>query len=245
MRHLIIATVSATVLASGSAFAADLRVPVRAPTPAAVVAYNWSGFYIGAHGGGAWGDKEWLFTGPLTTTDHRVKGAFAGGQIGYNWQFGSWVFGLEGEGSWADLTGSSTCPNPAAVCESEVRWLASATGRLGYAIDNWLLYVKGGWAGAGDRYFVRFPATPALDERSGNISRSGWTVGGGVEVGFAQNWSAKVEYMYADLGRETFDFTRIATGAFVETAQVDQTIHTVKFGINYHFNAFGPVVARY
>ena len=152
---------------------------------------------------------------------------------------------MEGEGSWSNADGSSACPNPAAICQSEVRWLASITGRLGYAKDNFLLYAKGGWAWAGDRYFVRFPAAPAVDEQTGNQTHNGWTVGGGIEVGLAPNWSVKAEYMFADFGDRSPLLSRIATGVPVERIRVEQEIHTFKFGLNYRFGWAGPVVARY
>jgi outer membrane immunogenic protein len=245
MRKLTLAILSAGTLAGGPALAADLRVPYT-KAPAAVVeqAFNWSGFYIGAHGGGAWGRKDWLFVVPGTTTAHDVSGGFAGGQVGFNWQTGNFVFGVEGEGSWADLRGNSLCPNPAAVCRSRVDWMASATGRVGYAWQNVLLYAKGGWAWVGDRHFVDF-GVAALNESSGDITRNGPTIGGGLEFGFWNNWSAKVEYMYVDLGRRNIDFSRDATGAFVETARIRQDLHTVKFGVNYRFGWGGPVVASY
>jgi outer membrane immunogenic protein len=244
MRKLTTLLAAAAALISAPSLAADLRMPVKAPAAVVAEAFNWSGFYIGAHVGGGWGRKRWLFDAG-TVTSHDVDGIFAGGQVGFNWQAGNWVFGIEGEGSWADLDGQSVCPNPAANCRTEVDWLASLTGRLGYAWGPSLLYVKGGAAWAGDHYFVRFPATPIFDERSGEQTHSGWTIGGGFEYGFSPNWSAKIEYMYADLGRRGFDFTRINTGAFVESARVRQEIHTVKFGINYRFNWASPVVASY
>jgi outer membrane immunogenic protein len=252
MKKLTLALAAATVLISAPALAADLRMPVKAPVVAPPI-FSWSGFYIGAHVGGGWGTKDWEFTDvfiggvavplvpPLPATSHDVSGLLAGGQIGFNWQTGPFVFGVEGEASWADIDGSSTCPNPAASCRSEVRWLASATGRLGYAWDRVLLYAKGGWAFAGDNYFVRFPAAPAFDERSGDITQSGPTIGGGLEWAFTPNWSAKIEYMFASFDRERFDFTRIDTGVLVERARVDQELHTVKFGINYRFGWGGPV----
>ncbi|BAT60134.1 hypothetical protein GJW-30_1_02669 [Variibacter gotjawalensis] len=229
------------------ALAADLGRPVyKAPIAVVEPVTNWNGFYIGAHGGGAWGDSDWLFPLAAITTNHRIRGGFGGGQIGYNWQFSPmWLVGIEGEGSWGSLTGSSVCPNPAANCTSKTDWMASITGRLGYVAGNALFYFKGGYSWANEIHHVRFPATPADDETSGNLRRSGYTIGGGLEYAFAPQWSAKIEYMYTDYGRRTFDFTRINTGAFVETARVDTSIHTVKAGINYRFNWGAPVVASY
>jgi outer membrane immunogenic protein len=239
--------------------AADMPVKA-APAPAVVAVYNWSGFYFGGHVGGLRGQKDWAFVDvggvplapPFPVTGHSVSGLIGGGQVGFNWQTGNIVFGVEAEGSWTDADGRSICPNPTARCESEMRWLASVAGRLGYAWNNVLLYAKGGWAWAEDRYFVRFPAAPALDEQTGNQKRSGWTVGFGTEIGLGSyfsflgpNWSVKGEYMFADLGDKTATFTRIATGALVERARVDQQVHTFKFGVNYRFGWSSPVVARF
>jgi outer membrane immunogenic protein len=238
-------------LFAAPAFAADMPVKAR-PAPAVAAVYNWSGFYIGGHVGGLRGDKDWAFVEnsggpniPPILTSHNVSGLIAGGQVGFNWQSGNFVFGVEGEGSWTNADGARACPDPEANCITDVRWLASITGRLGYAWNNVLLYAKGGWAWAGDRYFVRFPGFPGDDEQSGNQTHNGWTVGGGIEFGVTPNWSIKGEYMFADLGDRTFNFTRISDGAFIERTRVEQQIHTFKIGVNYRFGWAGPVVARY
>jgi outer membrane immunogenic protein len=243
MKRILLASFAAAALIAGPAMAADM--PVKAPPPAPVA--NWTGLYIGSYMGGLWGDKDWLFTGPQTTTSHRVASYLGGGQVGYNWQTGNWVLGVEADGALAGGNGgSSTCPNPLDLCTSQVRWLATATGRVGMTVwDKGLLYVKGGAAWVGDRYFVRRVGNPAFDERSGDQTHLGWTAGAGLEWMLTPSVSAKLEYMYADVGSKTFNFTLINTGAFIETARVDQTFHTVKVGINYHLNWGAPLVARY
>src|SRR5262245_40947559 len=236
MKKLTLVLTAATALISAPALAADLgRAPVR-PVVAPVPLFTWTGFYIGGHFGGGFGNKDWEFVNvggiplapPFPATSHDVSGLLAGGQVGFNWQTGMFVFGVEGEASWADINGSSTCPNPLASCESNIVWLASITGGVGVACDRALVYVKGGWAWAGDRHFV--PFGNAFDERTGDVTRSGWTIGGGLEYSFAPNWSAKIEYMFTDFGNEDRDFHRVATGTFVETAAIGQTLSTVKFG---------------
>ncbi|MBB5051088.1 outer membrane immunogenic protein [Afipia massiliensis] len=251
MRNILIAASVVTALSTGVASAADIAAKPYVKAPPIVQVYNWTGFYVGAHVGGGWGNKDWEFyrtsVGPLvppTFTSHNVNGALAGGQFGYNYQVGAWVFGIEGEGSWADLKGDSACPNPAANCSTKVEWMASIAGRLGYAWDNVLLYVKGGGAWAGERHDISFAALPAGNETTGDVTRSGYTIGAGLEYGFTPNWTAKLEYMYSDFGNRSVDFTRIATGAFVESARVDQQIHTLKLGVNYRFGWGGPVVAK-
>jgi len=234
MRKILLGTTMfAGLLVAGAAQAADM--PLKAQRPAAPYVYDWSGFYIGAHVGGTWGDKDWLFTGPLTTTSHNVSGVLGGGQVGFNYQVGQWVFGVEGQFSWTNADGQSTCPNPAAICRTELESIFTAAGRLGYAWGPTLLYVKGGGAWVREEHFVRFPAAPISDETSGSYTRSGWMVGAGLEYGFAPGWSAKVEYNFLNLDDKNLAFRRIASGAFVENARIDQDLHIVKFGINYRF----------
>jgi len=243
MKKTLLASFAAAALVAGPAVAADM--PLKAPPPAPVA--NWTGLYIGSYMGGLWGDKDWLFTIQQTTTSHRVSQYLGGGQVGYNWQTGNWVLGVEADGALAGGNGGqSTCPNPADHCTSQVRWLATATGRLGVTWgEKALIYVKGGAAWVGDRYFVRNHANPAVDERSGDQNHVGWTAGAGLEWMLTPSISAKLEYMYADVGSKTFNFTLINTGAFIETARVDQTFHTVKVGFNYHLNWGAPLVAKY
>jgi outer membrane immunogenic protein len=212
--------------------------------------FNWSGFYIGAHVGGGWGRKDWNlddFGFGVLTHRHDVDGILAGGQLGFNWQVGNFVFGAEGEASWADIEGNGACVFDTLDCRSKIRWLSSATGRLGFAWNAALLYVKGGWAWAGERFDV----TDTFGLLGGNLTsgdrtRSGPTIGGGVEWGFGPNWSAKIEYMFTDFGRKAHGFDFVGLG-LAGDASIKQHLHTVKFGVNYRFNMFGagPVVASY
>jgi outer membrane immunogenic protein len=250
MRRLgsaLLASTALTLGIAGSASAADLRVRKAPPAPPPpILAYNWTGFYIGGHVGGVWGDKDWLFTGPGTTTSHEVTGWLGGGQVGFNYQVGQVVFGIEGQFSWVDADGESVCPNPAARCRTELDSIVTVAGRLGYAWGPALLYAKGGGAWVREEHFVRFPANPVLDETTGSYTRSGWMVGIGLEYGFMPNLSAKLEYNFLSLDEEDLRFTRIQTGAFVENARIEQELHLVKFGINYRFGwGAAPLLARY
>src|SRR3981081_4129547 len=143
MRRILLA--SAGVLAMvgliGSAHAADLRrrqMAVRAPVYAAPY-YNWTGLYVGINGGGAWGSSRWDSTGSFDTS-----GGMIGGTVGYNWQFGTWVVGLEGDIDWANIKGT-TNPGCGGGCSSETTWLGTARGRLGYSFGPWM---RCGTAGA-------------------------------------------------------------------------------------------------
>jgi outer membrane immunogenic protein len=214
--------------------------PALAADPAEVIpvepGFTWTGAYIGLHVGGAWGDKDWTIAsddGP-TFTSHEVSGFIGGAQIGYNWQFDRIVAGAEAEVSWANVDGDNPCPNPAAVCGTEIRWMGSATARLGMAMNRFLIYGKGGVAFADEEYFANFPLVP-FDDASGDDTRVGWTVGVGGEYAINDKWSAKLEYMYADFGSETVDLHFDVDGIFAGTQDIEQQLHTVKFGINYHF----------
>ena len=137
------------------------------------------------------------------TVSHKADGFLGGGQVGFNYQTGMFVFGVEGDVSWADIKGGSNI-GPVigaplgANFNTDVDWTATLTGRLGLAFDRWLVYGKGGVAWAHDKYntnFYTFPGTVELSE-----TRVGWTVGAGVEYAFAPQWTAKLEYNYMDFG---------------------------------------------
>jgi outer membrane immunogenic protein len=237
-RVLLLVSVGLVALAV-PASAADLRTrrpPPPAPAPVVVApAFSWTGFYIGGHGGWAWAEKDWQFVGSGLSTSHQADGFLGGGQVGFNWQTGALVFGVEGQFSWADLEGSSACPNTAFTCQTHINWLATATGRIGYAAANWLFYVKGGAAWIDDE----FTATSGGVVFSGSHRPVGWTAGGGVEYGLTPNWSAKIEYNYMDFGSERVGF--VTPGGARDDFDVDQQVHLVKFGINYRFGA--PAIA--
>lgn len=240
MRRFAIALVTGAALSIGFsqvATAADLAVePVYKAAVVAPPVYNWTGIYVGAHAGGGWGDKEWVFIGTGQSTSHNVDGWLAGLQAGFNWQIGRIVLGIEGQYSWANLDGSSPCPNPAFSCQTEVDWLATVAGRFGFAFNNWLLYGKAGWAGAGDDYIAVLIAGPAANDFLGSENRSGWMAGLGIEWGFWNNWSAKLEWNHMDFGTKLVQFSNRANPANTDNFDNDQTIDIVKFGINYRFN---------
>lgn len=247
MKRILLASAGLLALALAQpAAAADLpvRMPTKGPVLAAPVIYNWTGFYVGAHLGYAWGDKDWwdpTFLG--VAASHNVDGFIGGVQAGYNWQAGQWVFGIEGDISWADMNGNALCgPALAFTCNSDVNWLATLTGRVGYTWDRMLLYVKGGVAWADDSYTFATGAG-VFGASSGDGSRSGWTLGVGLEYAFWNNWSTKIEYNYMDFGTDRVTFFNGA--ANIANPDVDQTVHAIKLGVNYRFGWGGPVVARY
>src|SRR5262245_41348626 len=147
MKRALLAGISALAMitVAGAANAADLprreAMPVKAPIYSAP--YNWTGFYLGINGGGAWGSSD--FSGNFSNGSSDPDGGLVGGTIGYNWQLGQTVFGLEGDADWSSVRGSSNCGGGLS-CETRSDYLATVRGRLGYAIDRFMPYVTGGLA---------------------------------------------------------------------------------------------------
>jgi outer membrane immunogenic protein len=244
----------------GGAAAADLAArPYTKAPPAAVAAYNWSGCYVGVEGGGDWGrtrsisngTNNGVVTGSLgmekTTTN--ISGGVIGGTIGCNYQVNQWVVGIEGDDSWVGHTGSSQLiPNFNTAFREDVSgsWLATIRGRAGFVVNNTLLFYGTAGAAFADLKIHEFNPTGAGNALVGATETntySGWTAGVGAEWGFAPNWSAKVEYLYVDLGRHDF-FVTTATGCC--TSQSTRfTDNLLRVGVSYRFNWAGPVVAKY
>jgi outer membrane immunogenic protein len=211
-----------TLFGAQCAFAADLSLaPLYKAPPAQVTqAYNWTGFYIGANGGGGWGHSYW----DANSTGMNLSGAQVGGTAGYNWQSGNAVFGLEGDLDWSNLKGSATTTLCPFGCNTSDTWLSTVRGRAGYAFGGVLPYVTGGLAVGDIR--AGFPGFATA-----SATNAGWTVGGGIEVALPGNWSAKAEYLHVDLGR--FD-CGIDCGA-AGTDNVSMHDNVVRAGLNYHF----------
>jgi outer membrane immunogenic protein len=201
--------------------AADL--PRKAPV-SYVAPFSWSGFYVGINGGYGWGTSDW--SSAVTSGHPKPTGGLAGGTLGYNIQTGNWVWGIEGDIDWADLKGSDTgtgvCTGGSG-CETRNRWLGTIRGRVGYAFDRWLPYLTGGGA-FGDVKMQTAAGTAATE------TPMGWTIGAGVEWAFMGAWSAKLEYLYVDLG----DSTCGASVCGIATTVSDKT-NLVRAGLNYRF----------
>lgn len=242
-RGLLALGLAGATLFGGAAMAADISRPVYKAPPAGAlpVAYDWTGFYVGGHVGYGWADKTWQDGFGFGTLSHDADGFLGGGQAGFNFQTGMFVFGVEGDFSWSGISGGSNTgviigAPVGATFNTDVDWTATLTGRVGLAFDRWLVYGKGGVAWARDKYdtnFYTFPGTVELSD-----TRVGWTAGAGVEYAFAPQWSAKLEYNYMDFGSQNVSFTPGTS------TDIDQQIHAVKFGINYKFGG-APLVARY
>jgi outer membrane immunogenic protein len=199
--------------------AADLSVaPLYKAQPVVPLAYNWSGFYLGINGGGEWGTSNWDSLGSFN-----LSGGLAGGTAGLNWQFGHGVLGLESDLDWSNLQGTTTTLCPVG-CTTRNDWLATVRGRAGYAFDRFLPYVTGGLAVGDIR--ATAPGLPGARE-----TNAGWTVGGGLEYAFTNNWTAKAEYLHVDLGNLNCGFSCGVTPNNSVSVRSDQ----VRGGLNFRF----------
>ncbi len=254
MKKLVLASsVLTTLVAVLPAMAADLSVrrPAYAPPalPPPVYYFSWTGCYLGGHAGGLWARKDWSDRQPGSATfglsdgSHDVDGFLGGAQVGCDYQFaGGWVIGIAGDYAWTNADGSSvSLLFPAYLNHSSVKSLASVTGRIGYAWDRFLAYVKGGGAWERDEYNFSLAGvvTGAASE-----TRSGWTVGIGGEYAFTNYLSGFIEYNYYDFGDRNLTFNG-SDGPFVQG--IDETKSVVKAGLNLRFGGWGgaPVVGRY
>ena len=259
----VLSGVAAVAVAISSAAKAD---DVLRKAPLSSRSWSWTGFYVGANIGGSVGSvgsNDAVTVPPsnilpplssqyLTASSNRaLAGVIGGGQIGYNWQFGSWLLGAEADWQWSDQrdTLATTANNflastitVAYTDEVRIKALGTARGRVGWAQDNWLWYVTGGVAWAKiesnyvvNSYFAGTSASPTM--ASFATTKTGWTIGGGVETALSgTNWSTKLEYLYVDLGSTTnvLPFT-YATGSRTLTSSNNIHDHIIRGGINYRF----------
>jgi outer membrane immunogenic protein len=253
---LIVSTVIAVsaIVSIGSASAADLAArPYRAAAPIAIpMMYDWSGFYIGANGGYGWSNQCLDITavgflgGTFAEGCSSAGGGVAGGQVGYRWQAGTWVFGVEAQGDWANLRNSRTTSlfDPADTFKSNINAFGLFTGQIGYAVNNALFYVKGGAAVVNQRWDL-FDTASGVGLVQAERTRWGGTVGAGFEYGITPNWTVGVEYDF--IWRTGDSSTFIIPALFVTSTTVTvnprSDINLITARLNYKFG--GPVVARY
>lgn len=266
MLHRLVATIATLGFGLGfltAALAADLPAPPAYAPPAytkapPVVPFSWTGFYAGIHLGGGSSNTDWFDDGNAVTSlgsgvlgvhdaSYHATGFLAGGQLGYNYQIGWAVLGVEADASWANLRGSMFNCFPeftgliAQSCSTHTDALGTVTGRFGAAFDRSLIYVKGGFAWAHENYAnlcaaLIFQCTPLATSTD---TRIGWTVGAGIEYAFARNWTARVEYDFMDFGTRDESFLATPTPAPplppLLTENVRDRIQVVKVGVNYRF----------
>ena len=259
MRALLLS--AGLMLAAAPAIAADLPVKARPVVPVAAPIYNWSGFYIGGNVGGGWSRADYLNTANTTFFgdvggppgfSHNTSGFVGGGQVGFNWQVTNWVFGVEAMYDYANVKGTTNPLRGGAPplgmddnFETRIRALFLGTARVGYAWNNWLMYLKGGYAG-GD---IRVSVVDIVGANQGSGSdthwRNGWTIGGGVEYGLTPNWTVAAEYNYIRLQSGTYELGGTAAPALYTFVVDTRDTHLATVRLNYKFGWGGPVVARY
>jgi outer membrane immunogenic protein len=252
MKKLLLSAIALVAL-TGSAVAADMAVKA-APPPPVIPIYNWTGFYVGANGG--WGQSHncWDFVflaGPVFSDGCRDRsGGVLGGQVGYRWQSNQFVFGLEAQGDWADLSNTRvSLLDPTLSTRVKTDGIGLFTGQLGWAWNAALLYVKGGAAVTRNRLDILDTFT-GIGLVSASATRWGGTLGVGFEYGFSPNWSVGAEYNHLWMGTANNTFTvnnpnlvPLAFNTFNNRITQDVDMFTLR--VNYRFGGPGPVVARY
>jgi outer membrane immunogenic protein len=246
MRRFYCAALAVVAVLGFTSVASAADLPAKAPPPAYVASapvVDWTGPYAGIAGGWGWGKSTQRDPGvpaqscaPLLGTypncfddgNYTISGGMIGGTIGYNWQNGPWVFGVEGDYSWADISGQSNVCGPTTItphpCGTKIESLGTARVRIGRVMGNALPYITGGWA------FGNVNGWDSYTPASGTAMYSGWTIGGGVEWRLDPRWSAKIEYLYVDLGsRQLFN---VVPGV-PET--VSDTANVIRVGLNFKF----------
>jgi outer membrane immunogenic protein len=256
-RMRVLAAALTLVAVSAPAFAADMAL--KAPPPVAP-AWSWTGWYAGVNVGGSFGkaNDSASFGAPAVpfvpgSTSSNLNGVIGGGQLGYNLQSGSFVYGLEadiqgsGERGTANSTNTVIVPIPGALPvvstgnltdNEKLPWFGTLRGRLGLlASPTWLLYVTGGLA-YGEIKSNETLTVGALAATSGfNTTRAGWTLGGGVEGVISGNWTAKLEYLYMDFGTINNTFAGVVGSPFTPiNLSTHVTDNVVRVGLNYHFH---------
>jgi outer membrane immunogenic protein len=253
-QKLLLATAALTALSFGGSAVQAADMPVKAVAPVPV--HTWSGCYVGVQVGYKWGKSEHTSTGfnngvangtagDNITPWFNANGALGGAEGGCQYQWGNWVWGVEVDGSWVAAEGQSNDIPPFAttfLSKTSERWQAMARGRIGYAWDKWLWYVTGGgtWAGIDITSFSPTVPTAAATERH---SRGGWVVGYGTEYDLGHGWSVKGESLYTDYG--TFRALSSTVSGCCTERDVRYYEWVWRFGMNYRFDWYTPVVAKY
>lgn len=218
-RYLRSALLGATALAVGSSWAYAADLPVKAPAAAPIYAppvATWTGFYLGPNVGWGWARVD------ASGVANDLNGVIGGGQIGYNWQTGNFLIGIEGDFQGSAQSRSDTVG--AFTVDQRIPWFATLRGRIGYVAGPVLIYFTGGGAWANYKLEVSSGGTTVSDD----ATKTAWTIGGGVEWMFIPKWSAKVEYLYMDTGERSVDL-------FGSTFTGRARDNIIRVGLNYHF----------
>jgi outer membrane immunogenic protein len=221
--------VAAVLLGAGSALAADLPTVKGAPPAPAAPQFSWTGFYVGGQLGGAWNSSEFgVASGPPAApflTDG--GGVIYGGQAGYNYQFGQFVIGVEGDFAGSTMVGNAQCSTVIGTnCRTSQDWLGSVRARVGAAFDRLLVFGDGGVAFTQYRFSQNVPVTQSW----GSGGRTGWTLGVGAEYAVSDHVTAGVEYNYYNFG------DAVGTGGFGPTSiKFTESENTLVAKLNYKF----------
>jgi outer membrane immunogenic protein len=239
MKPIIIVVIA--LLASVSrVMAADMPVPQAAPVPPPTyfpAYYNWTGVYLGANGGYGFGQSRWSVAG-VSSGNFSTNGFLAGGTLGVNYQTGPYLVGFESDIDWSNVQGNTSAATCAALgaaagatCQTKSTWLGTARARVGYAFDRLLVFGSGGAAFGG--------LTPSLNPGGVVFSPTpqlGWTAGAGVEYAFTDAISAKVEYLFVNLGTVACPVNATLTGCGPFTSHsFSFSENLVRAGVNYRF----------
>lgn len=218
-----------------SAADAPAKSPLFSSQPAALSGMNWTGFYVGINGGYGWGDavtatiQDPLKGKSFSSSSAQPAGFVGGGQIGYNWQSGFWVFGFEADLQYADLGGAINWGDYASLNlqNGDGQYFGTLRARLGYAIERSLIYITGGFAYGG-------LIDNSLTGKS--TSNQGYALGGGFEYAFTENWTGRIEGLYVNLESKAKSAAVTVNGAVynVSTSPTDGA-GLIRAGVNYKF----------
>lgn len=221
-RRLLMAATAFSIVATTSVYAADMPRKAYGPIDPPAPLMTWTGFYFGGNAGYGWASVENTTNGGASD----LSGFVGGVQLGYNWQVNSFVFGIEGDfqGSAQKKSDDFSALGIAFTIDQKIPWFATARGRLGYAVGPWMLYATGGAAWVNYQLTVSALGVSADDD----VTKTAFTVGGGLEWMFAPRWSTKLEYLYFDTGNTTATL-------FGVTFDTRAKQNIVRLGVNYHF----------
>jgi outer membrane immunogenic protein len=248
MRKFLLGTVSAVAL-GGTAMAADLPSRQYAPPPPVIPIFTWTGFYVGVNAGYGWSthNNDVFVPGIGTVSGNSNSGFVGGGQVGYNYQFGAFVAGLEADIQYADLNRNGNSNvfgfNNTALGGGNnggMDYFGTVRARLGWAIDHALIYATGGFAygGGGNNNNTVFINGIAVSNGN-NSTNTGWTVGGGVEYAFTNNFTARVEGLYVNLGsNNNNNAALLVNNTLVGATKSNNEFGVVRAGLNYKFSSF-------
>jgi outer membrane immunogenic protein len=224
--------------------------PVDAASMPYPEAFNWTGLYLGGEAGWGWANQQITHvTGatafPAGSVDATVdqNGPLAGVYAGYNYQVNQFLVGIDGDITTTDMTGTGRDVSPVngdvASHSDQINWIATATGRIGYVNNSWLLFAKGGWAWAPftESNVLHTPGGGLVNTSTSSSTHDGWTVGAGLEWSFATHWSAKLEYDYIGFATANYlsTITSAAGAVSTEARSATSSLNMVKTGVAYRF----------